>query len=44
MCIRDRRNAAASLDAEVAAIAAGTAGGDADRMTELADVLRRLAN
>ena len=38
------RNAAANLDAEIAAIAAGTAGGDADRMAKLADVLRELAN
>ena len=38
------RNAAAGLDAEIAAIAAGTTGGDADRMTKLADVLRGLTN
>ena len=38
------RNAAANLDAEIAAITAGTAGGAADRMAKLADVLRELAN
>ena len=38
------RNAAAGLDAEIAAIAAGTTGGEADRMTKLADVLRGLTN
>jgi hypothetical protein len=38
------RSMAATLEADVAAIEAGSAGGDADRTAKLADVLRRLAD
>ena len=38
------RTAATQLDADVAAIEARTAGGDAERMSKLADVLRGLAD
>ena len=37
-------NTTNNVNAEIAAIAAGTTGGDADRMTKLADVLRGLTN
>jgi hypothetical protein len=40
----DLRQAAGRIDADVAAIAAGTLGGDAERLTRVAQVLRALAN
>jgi hypothetical protein len=38
------RQAAARIDTDVAAIRAGTLGGDAERLTRIAEVLRALAN
>jgi hypothetical protein len=38
------RQAAARIDADVAAIRAGTLGGDAERLTRIAEILRALAN
>jgi hypothetical protein len=38
------RRAAGRVDADVAAVRAGTLGGDAERLTRIAEVLRALAN
>jgi hypothetical protein len=38
------RQAAARIDTDVAAIRAGALGGDAERLTRIAEVLRALAN